>query len=120
MESDGFTGSGDAPAARRGRRVRIEMPAGAIEVTVEFVFRPWFGSCTETGALLSAWLEQDLPARQQRRVGRHLLRCARCRHVYDTLCEAVGQLRAAGQQELATPVPSVAGAVVDRIRGDSP
>ncbi len=95
------------------------MRAGVIEATMRFTLRPWMGTCAETEARMSEHLEGGLPARQERRFGRHLLHCHRCRAAYTSFREAVGQLRSLGQDELAHPAPSVADAVVDRLRHES-
>jgi len=96
--------------------MRIDMRAGAIEEAMRFAMRPWIGSCAETEARMSDHLERDLPVRQERRVRRHLMHCRRCRLAYESLLGVVDHLRAFGQNDLAASVPSVADAVVERVR----
>ena len=98
--------------------MRIGVSDGAIQETVIFLMRPWFGSCDTTMARLSGHLEHDLPTREERRVRRHLGRCRRCRTVYESLVRAVEQVRTIGRQELDQPKPSVADLVTERIRHD--
>lgn len=96
--------------------MRIEMGRSAIEEAMRFAMRPWMGSCTETEARLSGHLEEDLPARDERLVRRHLGHCRRCRQVYESLLRVVEQLRSAGRDDLAEPAPSIADAVIERVR----
>ncbi len=96
--------------------MRIDMRGGAIEEVMRFAMRPWIGSCSETEARMSDHLEGDLPVRQERRVRRHLMHCHRCRLAYESLLRTIDHLRTFGQSDLAASVPSVADAVVDRIR----
>jgi len=96
--------------------MRIDMRGGAIEEVMRFAMRPWIGSCSETEARMSDHLEGDLPVRQERRVRRHLMHCHRCRLAYESLLQTIDHLRTFGQSDLAASVPSVADAVVDRIR----
>ncbi len=79
--------------------------------------RLWNGSCEETRDCLSAHLEDDLEGRRKLLVRRHLARCERCRAVLLSLARAVEHLRSLGRTDFShTPSPSVADAVVDRIR----
>ncbi len=98
------------------RMMRIEMSGGAIEEAMRFAMRPWIGSCAETEARMSAHLDRDLPVREERLVRRHLAHCRRCRPVYESLLRAVDHLRAVGRDGLAAPVPSIADAVIERVR----
>ena len=82
------------------------------------LMRPWIGSCASTMARLSGHLEHDLPVREERRVRRHLVRCRRCRAMYESLVRAVEHVRELGRQDLAQPTPSIAEVVVERIRQD--
>jgi len=43
------------------------------------------GDCSEVLQVLSAWIENDLPAVQQARVESHLAECTACRHCADEL-----------------------------------
>lgn len=65
---------------------------------------------------MSDHLDGGLLARQERRVSRHLVHCRRCRLAYESLRRTVAQLRAFGRNDLAASAPSVADAVVDRVR----
>lgn len=98
------------------RMMRIEMSGGAIEEAMRFAMRPWIGSCAETAARMSGHLDGDLPVREERLVRRHLAHCRRCRQVYESLLRAVEHLRAVGRDDLAAPVPSIADAVIERVR----
>lgn len=75
------------------------------------------GSCEETGELLSAHLEDEVPPARRGRVRRHLALCSGCRAVYRSLERVVNELQTLRQGE---PVrfPSVADAVVARLRRD--
>jgi predicted anti-sigma-YlaC factor YlaD len=77
------------------------------------------GGCEETRRLLSEHLEGELGGRSERRVLRHLARCERCRAVLHSLARAVGHLRSLGSIE-PPPSPSVADAVLGRIRAETP
>lgn len=92
------------------------MDDGLIKGTAMFAMRPWIGSCRQTMARMSSHLDHELPARQERRVHRHLRRCHRCRAVYESLSRAVDQVRALGRRDLEQPTPSVADLVTERIR----
>jgi predicted anti-sigma-YlaC factor YlaD len=94
------------------------MTGGAIQGFAMFAMRPWIGSCSATAARLSGYLEHDLAAREERRVRRHLLRCRRCRAVYQSLVRTVEQVRTLGREDLGERVPSVADLVVERIQRD--
>lgn len=94
------------------------MNDGAIQMTGMFLMRPWIGSCKKTMARLSGHLEEDLPARQERRVRRHLVRCHRCRSAFESLARAVEQVRTLGRRDLDEPMPSVANLVTEHIRHD--
>lgn len=73
-------------------------------------------SCDEVRRSLSAHIEGDVGRLKEWRLRRHLLRCDRCREVLRSLKRSIEHLRALGQAE--TPLtPSVADAVVGRIRG---
>jgi anti-sigma factor RsiW len=73
-----------------------------------------YGSCAETSARLSAYLEGELRGFRRFRVAGHLARCERCRAVLASLTRTVEQLRGLGREEPETE--SVADAVVERIR----
>jgi predicted anti-sigma-YlaC factor YlaD len=85
---------------------------------MELVMRPWVATCEETRERLSAHLEGELEGRESKRVLRHLARCHYCRELLQSLARAVDRLRALGQSDVPPPTPSVADAVVDRIRHD--
>ncbi len=89
-----------------------------IQGTMELVMRPWVATHEETQERLSAHLEGELEGREARRVLRHLARCHHCRELLRSLARAVDSLRALGQRDVPPPAPSVADAVVDRIRHD--
>jgi anti-sigma factor RsiW len=73
-----------------------------------------YGSCAETGARLSDYLEGELRGFRRFRVARHLARCERCRAVLASLTRTVEQLRELGRDQ--PQIDSVAETVVDRIR----
>jgi len=77
------------------------------------------GSCEETSKCLSAHLEQDLRGPRRLRVARHLARCGPCRAALESLSRTIERLRSLGRVELALP-PTVADAVIDRVRHDLP
>ena len=83
---------------------------------MDVVLKPWVATCEETRELMSAHLEGDLQGREQRRVLRHLARCERCRALLQSLARAIEHVRALGRTEESTSGPSVADAVVRRIR----
>ena len=83
---------------------------------MELVLRPWVATCAETRERLSAHIDGELKGRDGKRVLRHLARCHRCRELLRSLARAVEGLRALGQSDAPSPGPSVADAVVDRIR----
>jgi predicted anti-sigma-YlaC factor YlaD len=92
-----------------------------IQAAMELVLRPWVATCAETRERLSAHLEGELVGREAKRVLRHLARCRHCRALLQSLTRAVEHVRSLGQAGAALPAPSVAEAVVDRIRdGRSP
>lgn len=92
------------------------MDDGVIKGTMMFSMRPWIGSCKQTMARMSGHLDHELPVREERRVHRHLLRCHRCRAMYESLARAVDQMRALGRHDLEQAAPSVADLVTERIR----
>jgi predicted anti-sigma-YlaC factor YlaD len=85
---------------------------------VMVVMRPWVASHDETQERLSAYLEGELQGREQKRVVRHLALCPICRDVLRSLAQALERLRSLGRGESPPPQPSVADAVIDRIRRD--
>jgi predicted anti-sigma-YlaC factor YlaD len=79
------------------------------------------GSCEETGQRLSALLEGELRGPRKWRVTMHLWRCERCRAVLSSLARALEQIEQLAREQFAPPrAPSVAAAVVERIRSDPP
>ena len=92
------------------------MDGGRIEGAMELVMRPWVATHEETQERLSAHLEGELVGREAKRVLRHLARCHGCRELLRSLARAVDSLRALGQADVPPPAPSVADAVVGRIR----
>ncbi len=94
------------------------MAPRVVQESAMFMLRPWIGSCSATMARLSDHLERALPARDDRRVHRHLRRCPRCRAVYESLVRTVEHVRALGRLELEQPMPSIAPVVAERIRRD--
>ncbi|HUG56139.1 MAG TPA: zf-HC2 domain-containing protein [Candidatus Limnocylindrales bacterium] len=81
------------------------------------LMRPWVATCDETRERLSAHLEGDLEGREAKRVLRHLVRCPYCREALRSLARTVEGLRSLGRGDaLPRAGPSVADAVVDRIR----
>lgn len=86
-------------------------------MSMDFVLRPWIGTCDQTRDRLSAHLEGALRGREAKRVLRHVARCPQCREVLRSLARTVDGLRSLGRADaLAPDQPSVAGAVVERIR----
>jgi predicted anti-sigma-YlaC factor YlaD len=94
------------------------MGGRAIEGAMELVLRPWVATCAETRDRLSAHLEGGLAGREAKRVLRHLARCHHCRELLQSLARAVEHIRSLGQASVTPPAPSVADAVIDRIRDD--
>jgi predicted anti-sigma-YlaC factor YlaD len=85
---------------------------------VMVVMRPWVASHEETQEHLSAYLEGELRGREQKRVVRHLALCPICRDVLRSLAQTLERLRSLGRGGSPPPQPSVADAVIDRIRRD--
>jgi anti-sigma factor RsiW len=84
---------------------------------MDFVLRPWIGTCEQTRDRLSAHLEGALRGREARRVLRHLARCPHCREALRSLARTVDGLRSLGRADaLISAPPSIADAVVERIR----
>ncbi len=79
--------------------------------------RIWSGSCHETAELMSRQLEDDLAGLRRSRVRRHLERCAACQAVLRSLIRVVQELRLL-RLDGVSPTPSVADAVMLRIRHD--
>jgi len=92
------------------------MEAVGIQGAMELLLRPWVATCAETRERLSAHLDGELEGREGKRVLRHLARCHHCRELLRSLTRAVDSLRTLGQRDVPSPTPSVADAVVDRIR----
>ncbi|HXH89715.1 MAG TPA: anti-sigma factor [Gaiellaceae bacterium] len=92
------------------------MENGAVQGTMELVLRPWVATCAETRERLSAHLDGELAGRDGKRVLRHLALCRHCRELLRSLARAVEGVRTLGQSDAPSPGPSVADAVVDRIR----
>jgi len=92
------------------------MEAVGIQGAMELLLRPWVATCAETRERLSAHLDGELKGREGKRVLRHLARCHHCRELLRSLTRAVDSLRTLGQRDVPSPTPSVADAVVDRIR----
>jgi predicted anti-sigma-YlaC factor YlaD len=89
-----------------------------IEQAMETLMRPWVATHAETRDRLSDHLEGELTGREATRVLRHLARCERCREMLRSLARAVESLRSLRTLDDASARPSVADAVVDRIRLD--
>jgi predicted anti-sigma-YlaC factor YlaD len=83
---------------------------------INVLLRPWVATCGETQERLSDHLEGGLRGREAKRVLRHLARCPHCREALRTLTRAVDGLRSFGRLQVAPEGPSVADAVVERIR----
>jgi predicted anti-sigma-YlaC factor YlaD len=96
------------------------MDGGSIKGAMELVMRPWVATCEETRERLSAHLEGELVGREAKRVLRHLARCHHCRELLRSLARAVDSLRSLGQAGAPQPAPSVADAVLGRIRRGAP
>lgn len=92
------------------------MASARIETLMMTLMRPWIGTCAETEARLSDHLDHELGAREEKRVTRHLAWCRRCRAVAESLSRVVESVRGLGRLELEEPPPSVADAVLERIR----
>jgi predicted anti-sigma-YlaC factor YlaD len=98
-----------------GRGIKVGVNA------VTLVMRPWVATCDETRERLSAHLEGDLEGREAKRVLRHLVRCPYCREALRSLARTVEGLRSLARGDaVPTAGPSVADAVVDRIRRGGP
>src|SRR5918996_6125792 len=95
-----------------GRGIQVAMDAMLV------VMRPWVASHDETQERLSAYLEGELQGREQKRVVRHLALCPICRDVLRSLAQTLERLRSLGRGKSPPPQPSVADAVIDRIRRD--
>lgn len=80
------------------------------------LMRPWVASHDETQEHLSAYLEGELRGREYKRVVRHLALCPACRDILRSLALTLERLRSLGRGDASPPPPSVADAVVDRIR----
>jgi len=91
------------------RLSRIKAGVGLIE-------RVWSGSCEETEPLLSEFLEGELRGLRRGRVRRHLDRCQLCRALFGSLSRTVEHLRSLGRIDSPPSEPSVADAVLRRIR----
>jgi predicted anti-sigma-YlaC factor YlaD len=88
---------------------------------MDWVLYPWVATCEQTRERLSAHLEGTLRGREAKRVLRHLARCPNCREALRSLAHTVDGLRSLGRSNaLSESQPSVADAVVDRIRGEPP
>ena len=92
------------------------MASARIESVMRTLMRPWIGTCEETEACLSDHLDHELEAHRERRVTRHLAWCRRCRAVAESLSRVVESVRGLGRLELEEPPPSIAEAVIERIR----
>jgi predicted anti-sigma-YlaC factor YlaD len=86
---------------------------------VKVIERLWIGTCSGARDRMSEHLEGELRGFRERRFLRHLRSCDRCRAVLLSLRRAVEQLRALGRAETPS-VASVADAVVNRIRPETP
>lgn len=78
----------------------------------------WNGSCEETGEHLSEHLDGELRGLRRHRIHRHLARCELCQAVLRSLLRTVEKLHSLGLKPIAAP--SIAPAVVARIRGGTP
>jgi predicted anti-sigma-YlaC factor YlaD len=97
-----------------GRGIQVGMDA------VLVVMRPWVASHEETQERLSAYLEGELEGREHRRVVRHLALCPICREVLRTLAQTLERLQSLARGDTPSAGPSVADAVVERIRDSGP
>lgn len=95
------------------------MPASGIQRLMMRLMRPWIGTCEETGDCLSDHLEHTLEPAQERRVRRHLEWCSCCRALYESLARTVERVRKLGEDDTEPTLPSVAPAVIRRIRDDA-
>lgn len=84
------------------------------------VMRPWVASHAETQERLSAYLDDELRGRERKRVDRHLALCPVCREILRSLAQTLERLRSLARSDSAPARPSVADAVLDRIRGSGP
>jgi hypothetical protein len=87
-----------------------------IEEGVELISRLRVGSCEQTERLLSDYLDNGLRGLRRGRVRRHLDRCPLCRALLLSLSRTVEQLRSLGRVGPLPSAPSLADAVIDRIR----
>jgi anti-sigma factor RsiW len=74
------------------------------------------GSCEETRELLSAHVEGDLRGLRRLRVRLHLAGCDACSAVARSLRKTIDHLHALPESFTPGSAPSVAPAVLDRIR----
>lgn len=96
-------------------------PGASNGMDAMMVFKgPWVASHDETQERLSAYLEGELRGRQYKRVMRHLTLCPTCRDILRSLALTLERLRSLGRGDGPPAPPSVADAVVDRIRRGSP
>jgi predicted anti-sigma-YlaC factor YlaD len=95
------------------------MDGGRIERVMSALMWPWVATHAETQKHLSEHLEGELAGREHKRVLRHLARCPRCREMLRSLAHAVEHLRQLGRGDDLPSRPSVADAVVDRIRHEA-
>ena len=74
------------------------------------------GSCAETREQLSAHLEGELAGLRRLRVRLHLAGCSACSAVARSLRQTIERLRQLEENFAPRPSPSVAPAVLERIR----
>lgn len=83
------------------------------------LIHPFTATCAETGRRLPALADGELGRITRRRVERHLAICPGCRRMFERLLRGIDALRAA-RSEPAPASPSVADAVLERIRAEDP
>jgi predicted anti-sigma-YlaC factor YlaD len=83
------------------------------------VERLLLGGCKETRERLSDLVDGEARGLRGWRARAHLARCELCRAAYESLLRTVERLRALGESE-PPPAGSVADAVVERVRHESP
>jgi anti-sigma factor RsiW len=74
------------------------------------------GSCEQTREHLSAHLEGELTGLRRLRVRMHLAVCSLCAAVAQSLRETIGRLRELDDNFAPAQTPSVAPAVIERLR----
>ncbi len=91
---------------------RIKDPVSLMNVLT----RPLIGSCADTEARLSDYVDGELATASARRLRLHFFVCRGCRRMHASFLATVEQVRALGRADAETPTPSLAESVAERIR----